>query len=210
MNGLLLLAMWVTLTWDPSPPEEHVTDYILKWGFAPGLHDHSIPNGSSTLCMVDEPWPLGSTVFFVVTATNQFGESLPSNELAWVVPIPTPTPVPAPTPSPDPIHGPITASYLGQTGQNLVGERRVGPYGAIDRQIRVIGVSGDIKKVRVTGSKGVWETPLNIYNWIIAIVPTADQSVVDLFFEPWSDSTSYLVTITYPDNAVVSAQTTTP
>lgn len=94
MKALLVLlairvpavAASVTLGWDPNlDPVDH---YTLKWGFASGLHDHPINTGLATIWTVDEPWPLGASIYFVATASNEFGESPPSNEVVWLVPIP--------------------------------------------------------------------------------------------------------------------------
>ena len=201
--ALIHSAGAVTLAWDASATPDVV--YRLKWGFASGSinHTHVVDVNTALTATVDEPWPIGVTVYFTCYAVNDSGdESLPSNEVAYQVPIPTPT------------HDQISAVYLGQTGQNLVGRRVMGARGEIDRQIQVTGISGIIAKVKIAavgtrGPRGLWETPYNGNNWIVAIVPTSDPSIVDLFFEPYHTAINYLVTITYSDNGVVSAQTTT-
>lgn len=81
----LLLALMVTLAWDPNPPIDMVEHYTLKWGFVPQGEDHEINVGNVTGYSLSEPWPMGSTVYFVVTASNSIGESGPSNEVNLTV-----------------------------------------------------------------------------------------------------------------------------
>jgi hypothetical protein len=108
-SGLIALLMAVASTaavvleWDPNK-ETNIVGYTLKWGFTSGAEDHDILTGLNTTWTVSEPWPSGTVVYFVVTATNVEGlESGPSNEISYTVPAaPTPTPAPSPTPVPAP------------------------------------------------------------------------------------------------------------
>jgi hypothetical protein len=81
----LFLAIMVTLAWDANPIEDMVDHYTLKWGFVPQGEDHDINVGTVTTYSISEPWSMGMTVYFVVTATNQVGESGPSNEVSFTV-----------------------------------------------------------------------------------------------------------------------------
>lgn len=78
-----LLALLVTLAWDANALSDMVDHYTLKWGFVSGAEDHSINVGNVTTYTISEPWPMGSIVYFVVTATNVHNlESNPSNEVS--------------------------------------------------------------------------------------------------------------------------------
>ena len=81
----LLPAASVTLQWDANNPMDLVDHYNLKWGFMIGQEDHVVNVGNVTTYTISEPWPMGSTVYFVVTASNATGESGPSNEVSFMV-----------------------------------------------------------------------------------------------------------------------------
>ena len=78
--------------------------------------------------------------------------------------IPTPKPLPtlatptplAPTPTPT-AHPTVTATLLGQTGEDVLGTLSSAPDGIKDVHIKLNGVSGTIKGVRITGLDGTWE-----------------------------------------------------
>ena len=97
---MISLLLAVTLAWDASTTPD--VNYRVKWGFAPGVADHRVEAGPSLSVDINEPWPLGSTVYFTAYAYNAAGESGPSNEVAYVVPMPTPEPTPTPAPLPQP------------------------------------------------------------------------------------------------------------
>jgi hypothetical protein len=82
----LLLATLITLAWDANPSSDQVDHYNLKWGYVMGQQNHVINVGNVTTHSIDEPWPIGSTVYFVVTAVNIVDlESGPSNEVSFTV-----------------------------------------------------------------------------------------------------------------------------
>jgi hypothetical protein len=94
MRVLLLLLLFValapaasvTLQWDANAASDLVGHYNLKWGFIMGQEDHVINVGNVTIYTVTEPWPVGGTVYFVVTAVNSYDmESGPSNEVSFTV-----------------------------------------------------------------------------------------------------------------------------
>ena len=94
----------VILAWDASDGPDTI-GYRVKWGFEQGgPYPHIVEAHLSLTVTIEEPWPLGSTVYFTAYAYNTLGiESLPSNEVAYTVPTPTPTPTPPPpTPNPTP------------------------------------------------------------------------------------------------------------
>ena len=85
--NLLPLAAAVTLVWEASDGPD-VAGYRLKWGFEQGgPYPHVVESGFA-LSMV-EPWPLATIVYFTAYAYNGAGvESVPSNEISYVVPTP--------------------------------------------------------------------------------------------------------------------------
>ena len=113
---------------------------------------------------------------------------------------------PAPTPT---SHPAVTATLLGQTGEDVVGTWQAPPDGVKDVHIKLSGVSGTITSVRITGvgTDGVWQTPFNGYNWIVAIRPQSDPSFVDLYFDFYMPITSYNLTVSYSDGATQMVQT---
>jgi hypothetical protein len=83
--GNLLLAISVTLVWDQSP-EPDIDHYNLRWGFVSQQPDHSINVGQGAMYQVVEPWSVGMTIYFTVTAVNVSNlESGPSNEVSFTV-----------------------------------------------------------------------------------------------------------------------------
>src|SRR5438128_205509 len=68
-------------------------------------------------------------------------------------------------------HPPITATLLGQTGQDIVGTSTLAADGIPDVHVRLTGVSGAIGGIRITGGDGIWEMPFNNHNWLVAAVP---------------------------------------
>jgi hypothetical protein len=98
MNAFILAAV-VRLAWMATSPTVDA-GYRVKWGFTQGgPYNHVVEAGTSLNATIEEPWPLGSTVYFTAYAYNSSGlESGPSNEVSWLVPIPTPTPAPEPSP----------------------------------------------------------------------------------------------------------------
>jgi hypothetical protein len=104
---LLLLALAssqaasITLNWDASATPN--VQYRVKWGFASGQvnQTHVVEAGSLLAATIEEPWAPGSTVYFTAYAWDEGGESVPSNEVNWTVPLELP-PSPTPRPKPEP------------------------------------------------------------------------------------------------------------
>jgi hypothetical protein len=94
MRALLILVLFVglapaasvTLAWDANAASDMVDHYNIKWGFVMAQEDHVINVGNVTTYTVDEPWPIGATIYFVCTAVNTSTlESGPSNEVSFTV-----------------------------------------------------------------------------------------------------------------------------
>jgi hypothetical protein len=81
----LRCALAVNLAWDPSP-DTNVTGYVIYYGTNSGNYQTQIDVGNKTTTSLSNLSP-GMTYYFVVTAHTADGvESLPSNEVAYVVP----------------------------------------------------------------------------------------------------------------------------
>ena len=78
-------ALGVNLAWDPSP-DTNVTGYVIYYGTNSGGYPWRIDVGNHSTAMVSN-LPPGVTYYFVVTAYAADGaESLPSNEVTYLVP----------------------------------------------------------------------------------------------------------------------------
>ena len=103
--ALASVAYAVVLEWDASAGPDAV-GYRIKYGYASGVYSTTVEVNQNLTATIDEPWPVGTTIYFAAYAYNSAGiESLPSNEVAFTVappPPPPPTPTPLPTPSPTP------------------------------------------------------------------------------------------------------------
>ena len=73
-------AMKATLAWN-AVTDPSLSGYNIKVGTASGLYTRTITVGNVTSYTVDS-LTKGTTYFFVVTAYNSAGESLPSNEIS--------------------------------------------------------------------------------------------------------------------------------
>jgi hypothetical protein len=106
-----------------------------------------------------------------------------------------------------PSHPTVTATLLGQTGEDVAGMFSEAPDGVKDVHIQLTGVSGAITGARITGAAGEWMSPFNGYNWIVAIRPQSDLTIVDLYFDFYQPNTTYNVTVTFSDGATQTLQT---
>jgi thermitase len=107
--------------------------------------------------------------------------------------------------SPAPPSGSFSSSFLGTTGQDYVGPMgSTMANGIPDWHIRLNGLRGTPTKVRISTAAGVWETPFNGVNWVIATQYGGDGTG-DLWFEPYSTPTSIHVTVWYSDSTTDEA-----
>src|SRR5438552_3128947 len=79
----------------------------------------------------------------------------------------------------------VTATLLGQTGEDIVGKFTQAPDGIKDIHIRLTRVPSKIIGARVVGSDGhdFWQTPSHGAHWLVAIKPQTDPAVVDLYID---------------------------
>lgn len=105
----------------------------------------------------------------------------------------------------------ITAVSLGQDGSDFVGTRNLSADGTKDVHIRLSGVTKTISSVRITPDvgSGVWQSPDNGTNWVIAVRPQSGSTNVDLYFA-FNKDWSYNVQLTFTDgsSATVAAAPT--
>ena len=105
----------------------------------------------------------------------------------------------------------LSATVLGQTGQDIAGTFSEGADGVGDVQMRLTGVQSPLSRVRITDSGvGIWETPSNGQNWIVAIRPQSDASKVDLYFDYWQPTASYTLNLTFANGSSRTIQVAAP
>jgi len=106
----------------------------------------------------------------------------------------------------------VTATLLGQTGEDIVGTTSETPDGIQDVHIRLSGVQSTITGVVITGGDlgGRWETPFNGANWVVAVRPQANPSLVDLYFDFFRPNSFYNLNLTFADGSIQTIQTSTP
>lgn len=133
------------------------------------------------------PWAAGS------------GVTLPPHPSVVVTP-PPPSTISIPQPSTT-----ITARNLGVTGEDKVGRiNQTTPNGTADFHIAVAGLRGTPTRVRITSDTGgIWETPFNGQNWIIASQYDG-QGNGHYWFEPFT-SNNFRVQVWYPDGTTAAA-----
>ena len=167
------------------------------------------PIGSS--CAWDA---IGSTAKQIMTSSNaaEFvtaaaleGTSAPIISAPASTPPSNPAPTPPPAPTPTPLS--ITASLLGQTGEDYVGQLAQGSDGVKDVHIHLTGVASPIQSVTISTASGAWAYPANGTNWIVSVRPESDPTVVDLYFDYYQQYPSYTVNLTLQDGRTASVQT---
>jgi len=110
----------------------------------------------------------------------------------------TPVPPVVVTPSPPPVST-LQAIYLGSDQDRVGPGNQITPDGVADFHIAVSGLRSIPVKVTVTSDTGgVWETPFNGFNWIVATALTGTAG--DFWFEPFNSNTFH-VKVTYADGS---------
>ena len=106
----------------------------------------------------------------------------------------------------------ITGVLLGQTGEDVAGMLVEKSDGIKDVHIRLSGVPSALAWMRVTTPDAGWEAPGNGTDWIVAIRPTSDPSVVDAYFDYYKPYASYTVNLKVADGGgqTVSLKASTP
>jgi hypothetical protein len=108
----------------------------------------------------------------------------------------------SPPPPPPPPPSAFSATFLGVTGGDFVGEGgQLSPNGNPDWHIQLQGLRATPTTVRITSNTGgIWEIPYNAAgNWVI-LPQYAAGGNADLWYEPWP-SQSFHVTVWYSDGS---------
>ena len=177
-----------------------------------GIVDATLTVPANVTSYIDSALVAGTVYCYRVEAFNSAGDSNPSNQGCSMAQEPT---VSASTPSnvsasPSGSTSPttVTATLLGQTGEDIAGTFSQTPDGIKDVHIRLNGVQGTITGVKITDTgNGVWQTPYNGGNWIVAIRPQTNPSVVDLYFDFWQQSSSFTLNLTFANGSAQTIQT---
>jgi hypothetical protein len=139
-----------------------------------------------------------TTYCYRVNAFNGAGSSAYTNQACG-----TASAIPAP---PLPPFSPVTATLLGQTGEDIAGTTAESPDGIQDVHIRLSGVQSAITSVRITDDgSGVWETPYSGW-WIVAIRPQTNASLVDLYFDFWQSTSTYTLNMAFANGTTQTIQ----
>jgi hypothetical protein len=101
----------------------------------------------------------------------------------------------------------LAAVNLGVTGEDIVGPfDQTFPNGTPDFHVRVSGIRGNPTKITITSDTGgIWETPFNGANWIIAS-QFDGGGTGDFWFEPFASNT-FRITLRYGDGTSDQADT---
>jgi hypothetical protein len=136
------------------------------------------------------------THFFLYRYGNGDGQTV----LPPTTPPPPPPAVVVTTPA-----STLKAVNLGVTGEDKVGQmNQTTPNGKADFHISVSGLRGTPTKITITSDTGgMWETPFNGRNWIIA-TQYDGQGNGHYWFEPYT-STKFHVKVTYADTSTDEA-----
>ena len=117
----------------------------------------------------------------------------------------------APGPSGIPTPPPATsvATFLGETGEDIASSNQEGADGIKDVHVRLTNVPAAVTRVAVrgVGSTAVWASPYNGDSWIVAIRPQPDPSIVDLYFNYWSEILAYDLDLAFANGARQTVQT---
>jgi Big-like domain-containing protein len=202
-NGAILSGSSVVWTATPSGSPVRVeffidgallsTEYVSPYQFngdpSGTLNTNTLSNGSHQL-KVRAIYSDNSTAEQTITVTVSNGTT------------PTPPPLSSST---------VTATLLGQTGEDIVGTTSQTPDGIQDVHIGLSGVQGTITGVTITGGDlgGRWETPFNGANWVVAIRPQTNPSLVDLYFDFFRPNSFYTLDVTFADGSIQTIQSST-
>ena len=112
-------APTVTLRWDPAPGS-NIAGYRLYYGTRSGVYTQHLDLGNTTTSLVSNLRE-GQTYFFAVSAYTTKGESVPSHEVSYTVPISTSAAPPPPSlssaPAPPAQAGTPTPGPVARTGR---------------------------------------------------------------------------------------------
>jgi hypothetical protein len=198
----LVNAATLQLSWSDNSQDEDGFHIERKQGTG-GTFSLIATTGANATSYSDANLASSTTYCYRVNAFNSAGSSGYTNESCATTSGSNSTPPPT---TPTPVGSSLTAALLGQTGEDIAGMVSETPDGIQDVHIRLSGVQGTISGARITGANGIWETPFNGQNWIVAIRPQSNPSVVDLFFDFFQAGASYTVALTFADGSTQTVQ----
>ncbi len=200
----LVSAASLQLSWIDNSQNEDGFNVERKLG-AGGAFSLVATTGPGATSYSDAGLADNTNYCYRVNAFNSAGSSAYTNEACATTASPGSTPPPVAPPGT--AIPPVTAVLLGQTGEDVVGTTSLGADGVPDVHIRLSGVQSPVTGVTITdGGIGVWQTPYNGHNWIVAINPEADPSIVDLFYDFWQPASSFTVALTFADGSAQTIQ----
>jgi hypothetical protein len=92
----------------------------------------------------------------------------------------------------------LAATFVGASGEDIVGPTTLTPSGVLDWRIQLTGLRGTPTRVQITSTDGgIWEGPFNGSNWVI-LPQYGTGGVGDLFYEPWG-TPGFHVKVWYSD-----------
>jgi len=194
----LVNAASLQLSWIDNSQDEDGFHIERKLGTS-GTFSLIATTGLDVTSYSDATLADNTTYCYRVNAFNSAGDSGYTNEACA-------TTSNSPLAPPPPVSSTLTATLLGQTGEDIAGMTSETPDGINDVHIILSGVQGTITGVRITGANGIWETPFNGQNWIVAIRPQTNSSLVDLYFDFWQVGSSYTVALTFADGSTQTVQ----
>jgi Protein of unknown function (DUF4038)/Putative collagen-binding domain of a collagenase/Purple acid Phosphatase, N-terminal domain len=113
------------------------------------------------------------------------------------------------SPPPPPPPPALTATFLGVTGQDRVGQNGLlAPNGILDWQIHVQGLRSTPTRVLIASVGGLWEAPFNGTNWLVG-TQYGVSGDGDFWFEPWG-SPVFHVKVFYSDGTTDEVDATNP
>ncbi len=99
------------------------------------------------------------------------------------------------------IRVPFQALFVGVTGEDIVGPGQTSPNGTPDWHIRVLGLRSNPVRAQITSLPGgLWETPFNGSNWVIALRPDGAGNA-DAWYEPWNVPYLFHIKVWYADGS---------
>ena len=206
-------AQGVKLAWDPDVSP--VAGYRLHQGTSHGNYSQIIDVGYTTTTSVSD-LTAGQTYFFVVTAYNAAGESLPSNEVLFTASS-APTPTPAPTPTSAPPNPGDSGVFIGNTtvlpladhgyGNLLVAQKTALSQSATLKSMSFyVAVAAGKLKLGVYDASGKGGTPGKLVGGTGLFVPHTGWNTVNVGYKVRMDPGVYWVAYWPSSNDLVLAK----
>jgi hypothetical protein len=184
-----------TNTWFDRTPPAGVPGILNQAGvYAPTVKSHLYIGG-----VMSDPNNNNDVTFRANPNVKVINIHVPSGGVEYSPPVTLPAPPPPPPPASLPVPSTLGSVFVGRDQDNVGPINQTSPNGIADFHISVSGLRSIPVTVRVTSDTGgVWETPFNGTNWIIAT--QFQGSAGDLWFEPFG-SNRFHVKVMYADGS---------